>query len=173
MGDRFAYAKTRRCTHAKPWSRSGLFPNACVELKLCTQQATTLVASGKIFPSNKKYWIHLKSQFSRPKNIHSLRFTCHATCPLAQEYYSPRRRAASRRHMRKPVWTPALRKQTILYCWVPQGFGNRTFSWQIAIWHVHWCTHARPWPRLGFSLLHVWSWHVAYSKLQPLWQAEK
>ena len=53
---------TRPRVHvAKPWSSSNFFPSACMELRLCIQRDTTSVASGKILPSNKNWWIHEKS----------------------------------------------------------------------------------------------------------------
>ena len=89
-----------------------IFPILWIELTLCIQQATTSVASGKIFPAKTNWSIHRKSLFFRPKSIHNLRFTCHATCPLAQEYYSPRGRTVSTSHIGKPVLAPVLRKQS-------------------------------------------------------------
>ena len=55
------------------------------------------------------YTITLRCSFSTTHFIHSLRFTCHATCPLPQEYYSPRGRTVSTSHMRKLVRALTLR----------------------------------------------------------------
>ena len=83
-----------------------------VELRLCIQRDTTPVAGGKKLPTNKNWWNHGKSLIFRRILPQILRFTCHATCPLAQEYYSPRGRAVSTSHIGNPVRAPALRKQS-------------------------------------------------------------
>ena len=76
------------------------------------RQAMTSVAGGKILPAKTNWSIRGKSQFFRPKSTHSLRFTCHATCPLAQEYYSPRGGTVSTSHL--PLNVPAATKSITL-----------------------------------------------------------
>ena len=129
-----------------------------MELRLCIQRDTTSMASGKILTTHKKLWIHKKSQFSRPKSIHSLRFTCHATCPLAQEYYSPRGGTVSTIHIGKPVRAPALRSQSDF------AFLRALRGLEIALSHEISSSDASTGAlmrNLGlvqtFSILHVWS----------------
>ena len=118
-----------RCNHAKPCPGSNFFCILWIELRFCMRKVMTSVAGGKILLAKTNWFFHDKSSIFRPKSIHSLRFTCHATCPLAQEYYSPRGGTVSTSHIGKPVGAPAFAKAKRFCIFEsPQGLRNRTFS---------------------------------------------
>ena len=57
------------------------------------QQATTSVASGKIFPAKTNWSMHAKHQFVHPKSIHMFHLSCHSTCPLPQRILLSKRQS--------------------------------------------------------------------------------
>ena len=100
-----------RLHHCKPWSRSGFLLGLWIELRFCIHQAMISVAAGKILLTKTIRFFHGKTQLFDRKSTHSLRSTCHSTCPLSQRvllskrpsrlyesYYSPRGQAVSTSH---------------------------------------------------------------------------
>ena len=70
------------CNHAKPCLGSNFFCILWIELRFCMRKVTTSVAGGKILLAKMNWFFHNKSSIFRPKSIHSLRRSCHSTCPL-------------------------------------------------------------------------------------------
>ena len=84
--------------HVKPWACSRFFYILWFELRLCIQQAMIPKWVGKILPTKTTRCFHEKSSLFHNFLPHSLRSTCHVTCPLPIEYYSPRGQAVSTSH---------------------------------------------------------------------------
>ena len=84
--------------HVKPWPRSRFFYILWIELRLCIQQAMIPKWVRKILPAKTNWFFHEKFVLFQNFRIHSLRPTCHSTCPLPVEYYSPRGQAVSTSH---------------------------------------------------------------------------
>ena len=69
--------------------RKSVFTNQCllslwIELRFCMHQDMISVAAGKILPAKTINFFHGKITFFFRILRHSLRSTCHATCPLPQ-----------------------------------------------------------------------------------------
>ena len=84
--------------HVKPWSSTRFFYILWIELRRCMQQTMIPKWVGKILPAKTNWFFHEKSSLFQKILPHSLRSTCHSTCPLPVEYYSPRGQAVSTSH---------------------------------------------------------------------------
>ena len=73
-----------RLHHGKPWSSSNFLLSLWIELRFCMHKVMISVAAGKIFLAKTIRFFHEKIQIFDSKSIHSLRSTCHSTCPLPQ-----------------------------------------------------------------------------------------
>ena len=91
--------------HVKPWSRSRFFYILWIELRLCIQQAMIPKWVGKILPTKTTRCFHETSSLFQNFRIHSLRSTCHVTCPLPVEYHPPREQAVSTNHFQFPKFS--------------------------------------------------------------------
>ena len=56
----------------------------------------------------------MKSLIFHCNLLHSLRFTCHATCPLAQKYYSPRGGTVSTSHFPCQIQNPLVESRAMI-----------------------------------------------------------
>ena len=74
-----------RLHHGEPWYRSNFLLSLWIELRFCMHQDMISVAAGKILLAKTNWFFHEKIQLSHRKSTHSLRSTCHSTCPLPQK----------------------------------------------------------------------------------------
>ena len=72
------------CTKAKPCVPSNCLLSLWIELRFCIHQDTISVAAGKILLAKTNWFFHAKIQLFQKFQLHSLRPTCHSTCPLPQ-----------------------------------------------------------------------------------------
>ena len=70
------------------------------------------MATGKIFLSKTTKCIHAKSSLFHPHFTHSLRSTCHSTCPLPQRVLLSKRTSRLYESLPQPRAAPFLRKQS-------------------------------------------------------------
>ena len=100
---KFQHLSLTRVHPCEPWARSRFFPRLWIELRFCMRQVMTSVACGKILLAKTNWVFHEKSSIFDRKSIYNLRPTCHSTCPLPQEYYSPRGKAVSTSNFLMPA----------------------------------------------------------------------
>ena len=73
-----------RLDHGKPWSRSNFLLSLWIELRFCMHKVMISVAAEKILLAKTIRFFRERIKLFRRKSTHSLRSTCHSTCPLSQ-----------------------------------------------------------------------------------------
>ena len=82
----------------KPWAHYRFFHSLWIELRFCIHQAMISKRVGKLVLAKTNWFFHPKIRLFQKFLPNSLCLTCHSTCPLAIEYYSPRGQAVSTSH---------------------------------------------------------------------------
>ena len=158
------------CTMVKPWYHSNFLLSLWIELRLCMHQGMISVAAGKILPAKKIKCVHPKIQRFHRKSTHSLRSTCHSTCPLPQRVLLSKRTSrlyesclGGRFASAKPI------------CDFEHHFEPGAASFQQISWFSR--TTVAPWWNLvtaqTFCSAYGSSWGFACTKIWYQWQLEK
>ena len=100
--------------HVRPILPRNFSPSLWIELRFCMHQDMTPMAGGKILLAKTKWFFHEKSS-SFDRNVpHSLRPTCHSTCPLPQRILLSKRTSRLYESLPRVPAALILRQQAIL-----------------------------------------------------------